>query len=538
MAQRGRPRKNPPKESNENINITKQDYFEEFAKTVQTPALNALLGVNWMQNPYYMNSLIKWQDGSPLKYTREQIVQFINNPMQNEQSIRNMHLYFYYTNLFYKRVVEYFASMLIFKYNLYPCGLSRKEMNGSAFQKSFTRTKSWLRKFNVEETFRNIMETLIGEDVFFGYIRESKNGISIQKMPSDPQWCKIIRRTEYGFQYAFNFMYFFRPNSMAVDDFDPWFVEKLIELFGEDWNSANNKDVMMSCWVELDPKIAPCFKFNNIQSTVISPMLGVFLDLVEIDDYRQLKKTRTTLDTVQLLCQKIPTREKDNGTANKSPMLLDGTTARKYHEAVKSDLPEGVRVVTTPMSIESIRFDKAAENKDDIVGTAASNYYKSSGVSEMLFNSDDMSGMALLKSIESDSSYVDHLYLQFERFLTTQINKISGGFEYRLEFSRLTKYNVDDKLPLYLQSAQYGFPKGKILNCLGYNNIDIQEVNDFEDFLGLNELTPLMNSHVMSGSDLTNKGGRPKNQGGKVSESTEEVQNTEGNANRGTGISY
>ena len=522
MAQRGRPPLNPPQQEVNN--------FEEFAKaaSMESSSLSSLLGSNYLMNPYWMNTLLKTSEGLPTKYTRDEIAEALSNPIANEQKLRNMHLQFYHTNLFYKRIIKYFSTMLLFKYYIQPEGVTREDIKSKPWQSKYNKMLKWIRKFDLDYELQLITEYLIGEDTGFFYLRESEEGNNFMKMPQD--YCKIVRKHGLYYEYAFNFMYFLRPGAMDVDDFDPWFREKFDELFsGKTERDVNGMGAYL--WVELPNDKAPCFKFNQITSAVIPTFVGAYLDILSIMEYKQLIKTKTTLDCVQLVTQKIPLKDSKDASASKDPFLINATTAGKYHRAVKEDLPQGIKVVTTPMQIDSIKFDKS-DNKDSIIGFAESSFYKNIGTSDQLFSSDNATSASLMKSIMTDESFIMSIHKPLQYFLNLCIKKLTGKYDIKLKFSPLTYYNTDDKLKSWLQGGQYGLPKSMIITAMGYNSPDIVELNVFEDeILDSQNWKPLISSHTMGGD-----GGRPQTD--TTTDAKDNAQEHDSNINRGTGTSY
>lgn len=557
MVQRGRPKKNKIEQDNkdnkdikmekqvhddiqEPINQLKQPIpqqsfsFEEFAKAASATNnsyINNLMS-SGLFSPYLLNNLLKWSEGTPYEYTRDEVVQLLKDPIKNEQAIRNMHLYFYHNNLFYKRIISYFASMLTLKHNEKPLILDESEMDTPSFKRSYAKVRKFFNKFNVEEEFRNVMETIVGEDIGYYYIVESQDNIKLFKMPTD--WCKLTGKTDYGYKYQFNMVYFLRYGVTLIEDYPREFQDEYNTLFSGE-NAKKNK-LEPYLWHEVTVENSIVFKFNELISTIIPVWTGLFLDLLEIVEYKNLIKSKATLEATQLIFQKIPMRTDKDVTKN-DPYLISGTDAGKYHLALKTSLPqsgEGLfRAITSPCTIESVKLDKS-DNKDSLVGTAEKNYYNSAGVSQLIFNSENTTGMALLKAIGVDETFLFHMLRQFERFLTREVNRGTGKFRFKVNMPDLTYFNTDDKLTTWISAGQSGVPnKSLILNAAGINQVDAPIMKKFDSFLGFDDWTPLPSSHTQSG-DSSDKGGAPS-KGNKISDSTEKGQDLGENVNRNLG---
>jgi hypothetical protein len=535
MAQRGRPRKNPPKEvkkeeTNNQNNQQAQDFsFEEFAKGLNNPMVTDMMNKG-LFSPQMLNSLLKWADGMPYQYSRDNIIELLKDPVKNEKAIRQMHLYFYYNNLFYKRTISYFASMFTYKYNLIPLVLDVSEINTASFKRSYAKAKKWAFKFNEADEFRKVTETCIGEDVGYYYIIENQDTIHLQKLPSD--WCMITGRTNYGYTFKFNLMYFMRYGITEIENYPPEIVNEWMRLMNDDPEIFKREPFL---WMDINPENSVVFKFNENVATILPVFLGLFLDLIEIVEFKQLIKSKAQLEAIQLIFQKIPLKNEKDSSANKDPMLINASLAGKFHQSIKTSLPDSglglYRVITSPCDVSTISL-KDSNNKNDLVGVAEQSYFNSAGISQLLFNSEGQSGMALLKSIMADESFIFHILRQYERFMTREINKSTGKFRFKVDMPNLTVYNTDDKLTSYITAGQNGIPnKSKILNASGINQLEAENISAFEKFLGFDEWQPLSSSYTQSGND---KGGAPS-KGDKVSDSTIVGQEAESNINRNLG---
>ena len=539
----GRPKKeqvaNEPKQKTQQERLEEQyqkSFFEEFAKSAtnyNSPSMTNMMNEG-LFSPYLLNNLLKWAEGTPYEYSRDEVVKLLKDPVKNEKAIRNMHLYFYHNNLFYKRIIIYFSSMLTLKHWEKPLLLDDSEIKTPSFKRSYGKVKKFFNKFNVEEELRSVMETVIGQDVGYYYVLESKDSINLMKLPTD--WCMITGKTSYGYKFQFNMVYFLRPGADLIETYPQEFIDDFNSLFASE-NTKMNKQHKLEpfLWHEVDIENSIVFKFNNEISTVVPVFTGLFLDLLEIVEYKNLIKSKATLDATQIIFQKIPIRTDKDATKNNA-YLLDGLDAGKYHKALKTSLPqsgEGLfRAITSPCDISSVKLDKS-DNKDSLVGTAEANFYNSSGVSQLLFNSNNTTGMALLKAINSDESFITHMLRQFERFLTREVNKGTGKYRFKVNMPNLTIYNTSDALTDEISGGTYGIPnKSLILNALGINQVDAGTMKSFDSFLGFDEWIPLLNSNVMSGKD--DKSGAPS-KGDKITDSTEKGQDLGENLNRNLG---
>lgn len=507
------------KENNQGKNQDKEKDEQEAPKELDFTMFNELVGrQSVLYNPIWMNDLLKLQDTKPDKFKRERIIEWLKNPARSEMALRELSQYFSNSSLHYKRIVFYLASMLTFDHVITPVNATAEDMMTSAFQKNYRKVINWLNDFNLKEEFTKIMRIVMAEDVYYGYKRYDGGKFRIQKLPSD--WCKLVSRNENGYQYAFDMTYFLLP-AVNIDHFPPEFKTYVRELKKGGTNTG-------TYWVLLDPDKSVVFKFDENIATIVPPLLGVFLDVLEINNFRDLIKARATLDTYKLLHQKIPMSQGKDAKPNQ--FLIDLNNAAKFHKNTKSNLPQGVELATSPMDLNSIDIEKS-QNKDSVVGVAEENYFKSVGVSQLLFG-ETSNSVGLKYSMQNDEAFVIHMYRQFERFVNNELAKLTGSFNFKILFPDITYYNRSYKQEQFLKAAQYGYPKSLYGASLGLSPNHLEGMVDLENAMKLHDkMIPLRSSHTDSGNS---EGGRPQESDSKVSESGVKTRDNESNQNRET----
>lgn len=454
---------------------------------------NKIVGGNSILfNPIWMNNLLKMQDTRPEKFSRENISEWMKNPAASEQQLRELNQYFYNTSGYYKRIVSYLSSILTFDYTLIPYGIEAKDVATPAFKKSQRKAFDFFEQFNVKYEFEKMMRIIIGEDIYFGYKRNEDGHFTVQKLPS--RYCKLVSRNENGYIYAFDMTYFLLPG-VNIDDYPSDF-----KIYYDDLKK--NKTNTGTYYVILDPDKAVVFKFDENNATIIPPLLGIFLDVLEIGEYKDLIKTRAILDSYLLLHQKIPMRTDKDAKAD--AFLIGLNNAANFHANTKANTPQGVQVVTTPMDLTAIKME-GSQNKDSIIGVAEDNFYKNIGVSQMLF-SDSKNNVGAKYSIKTDEKFVMHMYRQFERWVNRQLDEITGKYKFKILFPDITTNNQEDKQTSFLEGGNAGFSKSLYAASTGISPSQFADLMAYEEGLNLVEkLKPLQSAHTSSGKD----GGAP-----------------------------
>jgi len=449
------------------------------------------------------------------KYSKEDIRKYLNDPMLFSKELRNVSIGLYFSNSHYRRLVSYFSSMLTFDYICLPYeGGNLEKINIKTATTAYKKVLNLLEVMNLKHEMLKAVTVAIREDVFYGYEHMGKDSYFIQKMDAD--YCMISSIEDGIYNYAFDFSFF---------DRNP---EKL-EIFPSEFKSKYNaylKDRTKMRWQELDSKNTVCFKVNEDFPFPVPVFGGTFEDLIDLQEFKQLRKAREKLGNYKFLVQKIPVRQ---DSTDNDDFAITLKSVMHFHNRIAQVLPDEIGILTSPMDIEPVSFDKDSATSSDAVAEAYTSYMRSAGVSESLFNSEKMGAVGLTFSIKADESMMFALLRQIERWVNKKIKTVGGKYRFKVIFPNLTIYNRDDEFEKYLKAAQFGFSRLLVAASLGMSPNDMVNMLTLEhDILGLDDkMIPLVSSHTQ-----TNEGGRPEKKTEKLSGEGEKTRDNQKNPNR------
>lgn len=483
---------------------SQQELFEQQLKQFKT-AVNR------------MNYAEKKKKNSIFNYDIETINKWLNNPITYEAQLRTLSQYFYNVSSLYKLIVRYMALMPTYAYTVSPINVPDK-IDKVKYKKQYIKTLTYIDKLNLPHEMIKALTIAFREDVFYGYEHESKDSYFIQSL--DAKYCQISSIEDGVFNFAFDFAYF-----------DTYKDE--LELFPIEFRQKyNTYKATKERWIELDPQKTVCFKVNSDFLYSLPPFATMFGSIVDLDEYKAIKKARAKNDNFMAFIQKIPLDEK-NPDINK--FLIDLDLAMTFHNMASETLPEGVGVITSPMDIEAVKTEKT-KSDSDMVSEAYREAFRDGGVSEFLFNSDKNTSVGLAKSILTDEQVVFAMLRQIERWMNRKLKNMSGPYQFKVNMLNTTVFNTQDKAKQYLESAQFGIPvKLELGATLGLSPLEfINKVTLENDILGLQELLiPLQSSHTMKSE--SGQTGRPEKNEDEISDSGQvnkdrgsDVKRTEG----------
>lgn len=426
-------------------------------------------------------------------YTRDQIVQYISNPFVYRNQIRNAITYIYGASSHFARIIQYFASLTYLRYVISPYKVDLDKVNQKTLKNNYHRTVNLFASGNLETELRKIIQHCFKYDTYYGTIWHTNDNLSIQQLPDE--YCAITEIEGNVFNVTFNFSYFDTyPDRLA---FYP-------EEFKKKYKWYKDKNNKYGKWIVLDAPMSFAVKFNDdITDYPLPPFAGLLREIYDLEDFKNLKLTKTELENYALLVMKLLMDNEGN-------WLLDEKKSVEIFNNLSAVLPEEVGAVLSPMSVDKIDFDKsAADDNADTVSQAEENVFTAAGVSSLIFNNAKASANALLISIKADQALTFALVKSIENVLNRYLHWLPFGKNFKIEFLDISPYNEKEMSDQYLKGCQYGAPMiSRYCASLGVGPDEIEVMNYLEvDLLNLpGKFVPLVSSAQTSSEER----GRPR----------------------------
>jgi len=483
----------------EEDNINEQ-FFQEY--------MTGLTGLNssYILNPYTQNQFLKNVNMNPMFQNRDEVEKMVYNPKSNEVGLRRLSQHLYNTQTPYKRLLHYFSDMLTWDYDIIPINATGEEMKSKKFQTDSDMVWNFFNRFNHKKEFRKILLGMMQEDGQYVYWRDGIDYDTLQLMSSD--YSLIDADSELGYLYSFNMLYF-QQLGVDISGFAPEFKKYYRNLINWQSNKSQyapmdarveNKAGQWCYWQQLPPEKAWIFKFSEQFAGLVPPFLGIFIDVGEIDSYKQLQKTKTQLEVYKMIFATIPRNAAGTGKNGntRDDFALSADSLGKFSKLINSNLPNGVKFNMIPSeSITAVDF-AATENKTDIIGSTMKNFYRASGADQALFNSEKPNASTMKASTRIDSAFMEDVYPQFERFCEYHINRMTKKYKFKIKFVG-TIFDQEERKAEAITLAQNGIITTKLASSQGLNpkqlvqNMDLMKSFGFPDIL-----TPIQTANTLS----------------------------------------
>lgn len=443
-------------------------------------------------------------------YSKEDIQSYLSNPYTYEKQLRKAVTYIYGASSHFRRLIQYFVGLSDLAYVVEPYKLDPKKANTKTINNNYRKVLNILSSMSIKTQMPKILTVCLREDVFYGTLWVANDSVTIQQLPSD--YCSIATVEGNVPNVTFDFSYF-DSNQTLLNYYPSEFQTKYNQY-------QKNR---MTRWIELDSPNSFAIKCNSdILDYALPPFAGLLRELYDIEDYKQLKESKTALENYAMLSMKLP-MEKDGNWG------IDLGKAKEFWRNLDSVLPEEIGSILTPMDINKVSFEKSNTGDTDTVSEAEQHMFSAAGVSSLLFNNEKASANALLLSIKADQAITYGIVKNIQDAINRFVQSQSYGKNFKVNFLDVSPYNRKEVGDAYLKAASYGLPTiSAYAASQGIGQAELDSMSFLEgSVMNLQEMfKPILSSTQMSSSDLnsnaaTDEGGAPTKEVGEVSDSRE-----------------
>lgn len=445
-----------------------------------------------------------------IRYTKEDISKFIANPYRYEKQLRKAVLYLYGASSHFRRLIQYFVGLSDLSYVVSPYKIDPKKANIETVNRNYRKVLATLSAMHVKSQFPKILTACLREDVFYGTMWVTPDDIIIQQLPSD--YCQITTIEENVLNVTFDFSYF---------DMHQDLLEFYPEEFRYKYESIYKKD-RINKWIELDSPNSFAVKCNvDILDYPMPPFAGILRELYDIEDYKDLKLTKTALENYAMIVMKL-------GLTDEGNWQLDYDKAVDFWRNLDAILPEEIGSILSPMELSKISFERSNNGENDTVADSEQNLFTAAGVSSLLFNNPKASANALLLSIKADQMITFGIVKSIEEVVNRFIRHQSYGRYWKVTFLDVSPYNRKEMGDQYLKACEYGMPMISFYCASqGLGQAEIDNMSFLEGkVLGLQAMfKPLRNSaqtSQVSDSTTDKTPGRPTVEDDELTDSGEQ----------------
>lgn len=457
---------------------------------------------------------------------REQLETWLKDPQSNAENLRQLSDFFYASNGIYSNVVDTFTNLPTLDNIIVPTKTTLEKKSDKSYDKYYSNIDTFYDSIEPKITIRNMLRSVALYGGYVGVKRQEGSEYWIQTLPLD--YCRIRSRIGSEYEIEFNFKYF----DKFYDEEDLKFVwnqfpkefKKLYNRYKSDKKSRTPE------WQMLDYKETWVIKLLDDNTEFVPMFTGMFEPIVNHEEYKDITLKGEKINIYKLLTQKIPTDPKTGD------ILLPKEVAEAYHKAVKSILPEGVDLATTPMSINDVPFQDSKEKKEDLLNKSERGVFIASSMSSGMFaNEGGNTGLQLNVEIVTANIYavlekIESLFSKKFKYIVT-----SKNYTFKLKLFRVTNLNVKDNFEMAFKMLSVGGSLNHLSSVLGFDADGYNTLLEIENELKVKDNLVIPQSiytqnNSQDNSNSENEGGKPKkNEKDLTSDGVETRNKTVGN---------
>lgn len=438
-------------------------------------------------------------------YSKDDITKYLANPCKFEKQLRKAVVYINGASPHFRRLIQYFASLSDLSYVVSPYRIDPKHVNQKSVARNYRKVLGVMSAMSVKTQFPKILTVCLREDTYYGTMWITNDSITVQQLPSD--YCSISSIEGNVLNVTFDFSYF-DSHRDSLEYYPEEFTIKY-EIY------KNNRRTR---WIELDSPTSFAIKCNNdILDYSIPPFAGILREVYDIEDYKQMKLTKTALENYAMVVMGLPMEDDGN-------WKIDLDKAMEFWQNLDAVLPEEVGSVLSPMDIYKINFEHSNTSDTNTIADAEQNLFTAAGVASSLFNNKKASANALSLSIKADQAITFGIVKSIEDVINRFIQSRSYGKNFKVTFLDVSPYNRKEAGDAYLKACQYGIPLVSYYCAsqgLGQAEMDCMNFLENEILDIKSTFIPLQSSSTQS-SSAANEGGAPEKEIDELTESGEQ----------------
>ena len=400
------------------------------AQTVNFDAIRELL---------YQN-VSKTSNKTFTQYTKDIIKQYIQNPLSNIDNIREVSRFLSRVSMIYKKIIEYYATMPLFYYNVTYMPDFTKGIDNNKFLKNYNALLKRLQKMNIRKEFTSIFATTLRDGCFFGFVYDYEDdGLFIN--PLNPKYCRISGKTSEGeWVVAFDATFFDAGSNKefiyGVNDDGDGVWDDVFKQGYEDYKNGG-RDYR---WFILPPEKTLCMIAGNDDEfdLPLPYFTPLFVSLLDLLDLEQILMSKTQLENYVLLLSKIPLV---NNSDEVDDFAVSLDLVQAMQELIDASVPDLVGTAYAPFELEKITFERSNTTEDtDALSVSMSNLFSNGGVSQLVVSGgQSTNSIGLSHSIKNDESLAFKLLDRAESWMQSYIKwNVSSDFIFKFQFELIT----------------------------------------------------------------------------------------------------
>lgn len=438
----------------------------------------ARAGMNFSNQPQIQNSRVKAISSLPTEYTKEQLGEFLRNPYDCEQQLRQTSEILRWTAYPYAKIIKTYQDIPTYRYYSKPLYVEQTQIKSKEFWREARLIDKINKELRPEAEAHKITGQALTQGKVFYYPRYAVDKVHnqvryffMQQLPED--WTLPIGfNSVSGTTVSFNMMYFLQIGTDVrqfgnlfmpyLDDFNDMFVEpkqkksagtfvyasvggekRKINFYPSNVkkNAVGNPKVFEQngrwfYWVSLPIDKIWTFSIDDTTQAVASPLSGLLMTYGQQADYEAAQLSLLLNPLIKIFTGEIPYFASQGSTDEDGFRLSLGGRALFegfFNALMATTNTSGTALYTAP--VENIKSHDYPESANANKVASSFNEYatEKSGLAAIIPISDPKAGQANL-SAQLESRYSECIYRQFERMMNHIYEALNLNYDWEFNF--------------------------------------------------------------------------------------------------------
>ena len=446
-------------------------------------------------------------------YSRHDIKEFLHKPHIYSHHFIHMIRHMYLHSGYFKRIIQYYSNLAKADCWTVDTEIKTNDMysvDQDKFKSQYFRFLKEVNSFGLSNELSKINFNVFLYDVCFAYILETSEGKTLFYF--DPEDCVITGRVDGIPTYAIKRV---SPNSKKMKSY-PDEVKQLI--------METPKDKTYKEYVKIPFEKSFCLKYHDIFDFIFPPFFFIIKEILDIEDFKDLEKTRVENEIYKILALKIP-------TTDEGKIALGDELVTPFAELANDIVADSIGILPTPFDVTPVEFTTNTSNNINNVQNAIDELYSELGVSKSIL-SGASSGSEVKISIEVDAAEAYRMLRQVSRLVNFHCKlrlPLNKDYDFVFRYLEVTAHNQQTKTDNLLKLAQTSCPVKIELMASTGNNPSKMFGNEFVEntvFNLVEKWQPMKTSFTQSNDDV---GGRPEQDDTEISAITQTTRDNDNN---------
>lgn len=443
-----------------------------------------------------LNRTPSYETGRPEIRKAKDVYKLLNDAIGDPSKAVELSKKLYCTNPIYASVINYLSNIFMWRYKVIPHrnyvkskAKAKKEIKQDEYRLIYNLMLEVVDGLTIETKFPDLLSRLYITGAVYMTTLSDEDNLIVDTLILPNHYCRKVGETQFGTAIIeFDFSYF-QKLGLTEDKLNKYFKSFPKEFKKNYLKFLKNPTVR---WLPLDPHFSTGILLNEM---AIPTFLYLYAGILNYEAYEDNELERNENLLKYLVVQTMPHYE--------DKLIFEMDEVKELHKSMKKIIDRGdkTRLVTTFGDVHLEHIGEADSALNETLKNAFKAIFNNAGFNSAIFTAESVE--ALNYSLIRDKGMVWKHVQNLLNFYTIAINNWFDFKEFQADIDILpiSPYNYKEDIEIYKNNATLGVGKLDYFIAAGVKQINISDQLHLEDFLNLEDITPMQTSYTQTAED-------------------------------------